>query len=432
MEIRTLNTSEKPKVADFLDSWPLAGGWTAGDRFRRHAEFDPSWSAENVFVAVEQGELLGTVSVLPRRMQILGHAIPTGGLGSLFVSPGLRNRGIASELLEHACDAMRARGLELSVLFPAGPLATHAFFEKRGWYGWGGQQTILRRDEGAPRAQGSSSDEGSLSADGSSPAEGSLSADGSSPAEGSDKKNEILLEAVRPGDARALQSVKSIHAAYAASRSGSVVRDDALWEACFSLTQSPREEFWIARRGGLAVAYARASIVDDVLTLTELGRFEDGGGALAQLIGSLLEPRENDPLIPGGGDGDAAGGVGLDSTDTTESMSAGADASKPGAKLIPFRPREGDAKSAPALQSAELRSFAVLPTFDDIGLTVSLEHRGIRSHPMDDSRAGLRCVNLIGLASRLDVDLLPGEDGPRFLERILPPDAMVFWPADRF
>jgi hypothetical protein len=30
------------------------------------------------------------------------------------------------------------------------------------------------------------------------------------------------------------------------------------------------------------------------------------------------------------------------------------------------------------------------------------------------------------------VDLLPDEDGAAFLRRILPPDAMVFWPADRF
>ncbi len=82
--------------------------------------------------------------------------------------------------------------------------------------------------------------------------------------------------------------------------------------------------------------------------------------------------------------------------------------------------------------SEQLRSFAVLPTFDDLGLTVALEHRGIRSHPMDEAKASFRCVNLIGFASRLDVDLLSDEDGGAFLQRILPPDAMVFWPADRF
>ena len=41
---------------------------------------------------------------------------------------------------------------------------------------------------------------------------------------------------------------------------------------------------------------------------------------------------------------------------------------------------------------------------------------------------GRRCdsSNLIGLAARLDVDLFPREEGPAFLQRILPPEAMVF------
>jgi GNAT superfamily N-acetyltransferase len=358
MEIRTLKAQERTKVAGMLDGWSLAEGWSAGDRFRQQVEHDPTWSDENVLLAVENDRILALVSVLPRHLRILGHAIPTGGLGNLFTDPEMRSRGIATELLERACDAARSRGLELAILFPGAPPSTSAFFGKRGWHSWGGQQTILRRDSDGP------------------------------PARRADNADEIELRPVLEGDARALQSVKSIHAAYAASRSGTVVRDDALWRACLELTPAPREEFWVARRGGLTVAYARAAIIDDVLAITELGRFEDGADALAKLIASLLESRDDDPLIGGAAKG--------------------------------------------RLVSPELRSFLVLPTFDDIGLTIALEHRGIKSHPMDDSRASFRCVNLIGLASRLDVDLLPEEDGTAFLRRILPPDAMVFWPADRF
>lgn len=354
MEIRTLIAQERLTVATMLDGWRLTQGWTAGDRFRQQVELDPTYSDENLFVATERDRLIGLVTLLPRRLKILGHSIPTGGLGNLFTDPVARGRGVATELLERACETMRSRGLELAVLFPGAPPATGAFFAKRGWHSWGGQRTILRQDTRArSRAASSASDE-------------------------------IEIEPMRPEDARALQSVKSIHAAYGASRSGTVQRDDALWDASIQLTPSPREEFWIARRGGLAVAYARAALVDDVLTITELGRFEDGAGALAKLIASLLEPTEEDPLAYG------------------------------------------------PLTSEELRSFVILPTFDDIGLTVALEHRGIRSHPMDDSSASFRCVNLIGLAARLDVDLLPHEDGAAFLQRILPPDGMVFWPSDRF
>lgn len=341
-----------------LDAWQLEEGWTAGDRFRNQVEFDPTWSAENVFVVVEQDQILSVVSILPRHLKILGHSIPSGGLGNLYTDPAMRRRGIATELIDRACDAMRSRGFELALLFSGTSDVDSEFFEKRGWHTWGGQKTILRR---AP--------------------DGSQRTD----SEGSD---DIEFQPIHPDDERAFQSVKSIHAAYDASRSGTVVRDDDLWRAGFQAMPGINEEFWIARRGGLTVAYARVSIVEDVLTITEFGRFEDGASALAKLVASQLEPREEDPLIQGAARGRIA--------------------------------------------SAELRSFLVLPTFDDIGFTVALEHRGVNSHPMDDARASLRCVNLIGFASRLYVDLLPDEDGAAFLERILPPGAMVFWPADRF
>jgi len=72
------------------------------------------------------------------------------------------------------------------------------------------------------------------------------------------------------------------------------------------------------------------------------------------------------------------------------------------------------------------------PSWHHENVFVALEHRGNRSHPMDEAKARFRCVNPVGFASRLDVDLFDGEDGAAFLRRILPPDAMVFWPADRF
>ena len=353
MEIRTLKYDERTTAASLLDEWRLAEGWTAGDRFRRQILFDPGYADENVWVATEGGKISGLLTIFPRHLRILGHSVPTGGIGNILTANFLRGKGIATTLMESACEAMRDRGLELAILFPGASAARTAPSVESDWHTWAGQRTILRR---APVA---------------------------SPARTADTES-IVLESVGPDNKRALQSVKSIHTAYAASRSGTVERDDELWQACLDLTPAPREEFWIAFRGGLAVAYLRASIVDDVLTITEFGRFEDGAGALARLIATLLDPREADVLARGGP------------------------------------------------SSAELRAFVVLPTFDDIGLSVALESRGIHSHPMDDPGASLRCVNLAGFAARLDVELLAGEDGPRFLRRILPPDEMVFWPSDRF
>ncbi len=95
-------------------------------------------------------------------------------------------------------------------------------------------------------------------------------------------------------------------------------------------------------------------------------------------------------------------------------------------------PREDDALVPAGQTSSALRSFAVLPAFDDLPLTVALEHRGVSSHPVDDESAMLRCLSVELLANRLDISLLPGEGDSPFLTRILPRDSFVFWPADRF
>jgi GNAT superfamily N-acetyltransferase len=354
MEIRTLERREREQAAGLLEAWHLAEGWTAGERFRRQAEFDPSWRDENVLTARRNGEMVALLTILPREVRLLGHVVPTGGVANLYTHPEERTKGLATLLLERACEQMRAQHLELAVVFPGVQQASPAFSTAGAWHAWGGQQTVLRVD----------------------------------PAVGDRDTTVEELEFARVADAgdRSMHAVKSIHAAYAASRSGTVERDDALWQASFRLTPAPREEFWIARRGGVVVAYARVAIVDDVLTVTELGRFEDGSAALARLIAKLLVPHEGDGLVPKGS----------------------------------------------RVESAEVRAFAVLPTFDDIGLTVALEHLGIRSHPVDEAKASFRCVDLDAMAARLDIDLLPEEQGDDFLRRILPPDAMVFWPADRF
>ena len=58
MEIRTLVAQERMTVASLLDGWPLAEGWTAGDRFRQQVEHDPAWRDENVFVAALEGRIM--------------------------------------------------------------------------------------------------------------------------------------------------------------------------------------------------------------------------------------------------------------------------------------------------------------------------------------------------------------------------------------
>jgi predicted N-acetyltransferase YhbS len=352
MEIRTLEAGEVEAVLQMLSAWDASDGWRGPESFRRQMQLDPTFQEHNIWVAVERGEVVACAQIHPRRLRILGHAIPTGGLGPLYTRREYRGRGVATTLVERAATAMRERGMELSLAFSRTP----SLFVRLGWNPWRGQRSIVRRSDHKPPVPSRHS-----------------------------SGNEVLeVVALEPQRDRALAAVKAIHNAYSGSRNGTVIRDDALWDASLRLAGNPTEEFFVVRRGGLAVAYARATLLEEGLTITEMGRFEDGASALARLVASILEARRDDPLAP------------------------------------------------PGRTSEEVRSFAVMSTFDDIGLTVSLEHEGLASHPVDDDTGLIRCLNIHALAARLDVELLPDEDEAAFLRRILPPDGFVFWPADRF
>ena len=192
----------------------------------------------------------------------------------------------------------------------------------------------------------------------------------------------VAIERFRPE--ADLAAVREIHRAYSSGRTGTTARDTALWQASLVLAGNPAEEFLVARVDGTIVAYLRAALLNDVFQVTELGRSDRGAEGLATLAMGLMRERDPDPLVP------------------------------------------------PGKSSRELRSFVVLPTFDDIPLTVALEQRGVASHPLEDPTTMLRCIDADGLARRLDAARLPGEEADRFLKRILPPDGLVFWPADRF
>jgi predicted N-acetyltransferase YhbS len=351
MKIRTLRSQEREALLELLDGWELPDGWRGRDFFRRCLEVDPSYADDNVWVAEEEGRLVSCVQIFPRRLRVLGHPVPAGGIGSVYTAPERREKGLAGAILDRCAAAMKKRGMELSLLFSD----RTAFYSARGWRSCSCQRTVLRRPDGGIAAE---------------------EVDGS-PGEGE-------LRIARFDWERDFEAVRAIHSAYSASRSGTVVRDAEFWKASFRLAGNPNEEFWVALRQGTPVAYMRVTLLLGIFMVTELGRLEDAAEALATLTLHMLEPVEDDPLAP------------------------------------------------PGKSSRELRSFVVLPAFDDIPFTVALERRRVGTHPVDDSTAMLRCLNVSALAARLDVSLLPGENGEAFRRRSLPGDSLVFWPADRF
>jgi GNAT superfamily N-acetyltransferase len=348
MEIRTLKSNERESLLDLLDGWEMLDSWQGREFFARCFGEDPSYSDDNVWVAVEGDRLLSCAQIFPRRIRILGHAISAGGIGTVYTDPSRRNEGLASATLEAAVIAMTQREMVVSILF-AGKLD---FYGKRGWSSWKSERSILRKAEVQPTGV---------------------------KLDASDDVEIAVLDRDRD-----FAAVKAIHSAYSASRNGTVVRDDSLWDASLKLAGNPSEEFLVARSNGTAVAYARCTFLNGIFTVTELARREDAAVPLALLMTRMMEARDDDPLAPDG------------------------------------------------VSSSELRSAMLLPAFDDLALTVALEHRGLATHPVEDPTSMLRCLNMNELAEQLDITLFPDEVPADFLARILPRDSLVFWSADRF
>jgi GNAT superfamily N-acetyltransferase len=265
MQVRTLRASEREALLTLLDGWPQEDGWSGRDFFRRYVEDDPSFDEDNVWVATEAGRLVACVQIFPRGLRVRGRVVPSGGIGSVFTRPEVRASGVASALLSRAAEAMRERGMELSLLFAQ----RLDFYTKRGWRSWTRPRLLAKAPAREPRGAGAG-------ASGAERAQAGVAFD----------------------PARHLGAVKEVHRAYDAARSGVVERDDALWDASLLLAGNPREEFVVCEGGeeGAVVAYARAIRMSGVLLVAELGRLEGRGAALASLVAGLLGPRGRDPL----------------------------------------------------------------------------------------------------------------------------------------
>ena len=344
VEIRTLRRNERELLLALLDGWDVGDGWQGGAFFRRYLEDDPTFRDERMWVAADGGELVSCVQVFPRPLQTPSGAVPVGGIGTVFTRPDARGRGLAGALLARAADDMKARGECVSMLF-AGPFA---FYEKRGWESWGLRRVLLERvGDGAP-------------------------------VEGA-----VELTSFDP--ARDLASVRALHEAYSGLLPGTVVRDDALWEASLRNGGNPHEEFRVVRARGECVAYLRAVVLSGILVLSEFACAPGFEGALASAVRASLEPHDSDPLATGG---------------------------KP---------------------SGELRRVASTVSLHFApDLAAALLRNGIAMKEHDDPSCMLRCLDAEALAAHVGLPPRADEPSADLLRRVLPPEDLTFWTADRF
>jgi GNAT superfamily N-acetyltransferase len=247
MELRTLRRSERERLLDLLNGWQMPDGWQGRDFFRRYLEDDPTFSDENVWVAVDAGRLVSCVQIFPRPLRIRGKPVPAGGIGSVFTLPDHRRSGIAGALLDRAVEAMSGSGLEISLLFAA----RIPWYTRLGWRSWVVTRTLLQRRDPVPAATGAE------------------------------------IQAFDP--ARDLAAVKAIHQRYSGSLDGTVVRDASLWMASLANAGNPQEDFRVARGGGDVLAYARVAVLEGFPIVTEFGRGAGGLAALADLLAAMID-----------------------------------------------------------------------------------------------------------------------------------------------
>ena len=246
-QFRALRADEIEALLDLLDGWPFPDGQRGRDFFRRYIELDPAFEPRNVWVAVQGGELVSCVQILPRRVRIRGQVLPMGGIGSVFTRPDSRRLGLAGRLLELAIEAMRERGMVLSYLLA----------ERLKWYGeygyrpWSRGVRVLHWPPAGARAPDSR---------------------------------------VRRFDAkRHREQVERLWQRYAGGAGGArldgiVHRDAEGWRGSFQLAGNPEEDVWIAEERGAVCAYLRVADFGGLLRVLEWGRGSDAAPALVDLL----------------------------------------------------------------------------------------------------------------------------------------------------
>ena len=92
-------------------------------------EKNPRLDPSLVYVIEDDGEPRATVTVLPMEAFVDGEPASMGGIAAVNAHPAYRRRGYAGKLMRAAIDAMRERGMSLSMLHPF----AHAFYRAHGW-----------------------------------------------------------------------------------------------------------------------------------------------------------------------------------------------------------------------------------------------------------------------------------------------------------
>jgi predicted N-acetyltransferase YhbS len=112
MEVRAAHRNERDEVLDLLALW-----YNEREFFARYNLNDSTFRDALCLVARDGGRLVSTVQIFDRAINLDGHAVPMGGIGSVFTLEEYRHKGVASALMRLAVETMTREGFEVSLLF---------------------------------------------------------------------------------------------------------------------------------------------------------------------------------------------------------------------------------------------------------------------------------------------------------------------------
>src|SRR5882757_1272820 len=124
MEVRAAHRNERDEVLDLLALW-----YNDREFFARYNQIDPTFRDDLCLVARDGNRLVSTVQIFDRAINLDGHAVPMGGIGSVFTLEEYRHQGVASDLMRLAGDTMIGEGFEVSLLFAE----RLTFYNQFGW-----------------------------------------------------------------------------------------------------------------------------------------------------------------------------------------------------------------------------------------------------------------------------------------------------------
>jgi predicted N-acetyltransferase YhbS len=244
MEVRAAHHSERDEVLDLLSRW-------YGDRafFERYNRLDPRFRDALCLVARDGGQLVSTVQIFDRAINLDGQSVPMGGIGSVFTLETYRHKGVASALMRLAVDTMVREGFEVSLLFAE----RLTFYNMFGWREVERKFSILG-------------------------AAASL-----------DAPDRFVIDSFEIE--RDLGEIAAIHRNYSGRFNVTAVRDDSAWRANLKFAgnqplhpgEGSEEYFVVCRDGGRIAAYARVTRFHGVSMVMEYGYLPDGVGVDAML-----------------------------------------------------------------------------------------------------------------------------------------------------